>query len=60
MKTLDRTPQARAHGARRYSLPEAVRGALGGKPGQQDVSDDWAGKVQALQDVIAGARAPAA
>lgn len=57
MKTLAETPDALATGVQKANLPEAVRKARGRQLTQQDFYDYWAGKMQAIQDVMAESKA---
>lgn len=58
MRNLEEDPTKAASRAQRNNLPGHVVEALGGAPTQQDFHDYWAGKMQAIQDGIAAAKAP--
>lgn len=59
MDTLATDPTAATTGAQRGNLPEAVRTARGRSLNQRDFYDYWAGKMQAIQDILAERRSAA-
>jgi hypothetical protein len=58
MDTLATNPGAKATGAQRNNLPGDLKKQLGKGATQQNFYDYWAGKMQAIQDVIAAKKAP--
>jgi hypothetical protein len=59
METLQTNPGAMATRNQRNNIPDDLRMDLKGKATQQDFYDYWAGKMQAIQDVIAEKKGPA-